>query len=105
KAGDEERLLASLGKISREASGIVEPDETDAGMRTARPRNDRKFQSGRQRRHIRLRFRDPLQLCTRCAECRGNFEPIDAAQKSVQLVAIEVADKPWRIEQRPWPGR
>jgi hypothetical protein len=44
-------------------------------------------------------------LAARHVERRGNIEPFDAAKQSIQLVAIQIADKVRRIQQRARPTR
>ena len=74
-------------------------------MSAARPHDDREVQFGRERNEFRLRLGNRQYLCARHAQRCRNFEPVDAAQQAMQLVAIEVADEARRVEQRPRPAR
>src|ERR1700691_5839211 len=47
EARDKEFLLRPLRKISADRGVIVDPGESDAGMRTHRPHNDRKSEVNR----------------------------------------------------------
>ena len=105
EAGGEELLLHAFGKISRKRGAIFDPAKPDAGMRAARPHDDRKLQLSRNGGNIRLRLRGRLALRAAHGDGCGNIESVDTAQQPVQLVAIEVADKARQIEQRPRPAR
>ena len=74
-------------------------------MRAARPYNDRKFQIGRDIGNIFRRLGDCHQFDPCHAMGCGNLNPVDAAQQTMQLVAIEVADRTGPVEQRPRPAR
>ncbi|MBH5392139.1 hypothetical protein H1B27_38695 [Bradyrhizobium sp. CNPSo 4019] len=105
EACDEEVLLLAFGEIGRERRRIAELREADAGMRAARPRDDRKVQFARD-----VLTGDPVlgeigQLRARRVDGRGNVQTRHTSQQPIQLVAIEIADAIRRIEQRPRPVR
>ena len=73
-------------------------------MRTARPDDDRKLSLGGNFASNESLDRATSDNCARVTlERRRDIKSFDPAKQTMQLVAIQIADKVRRIQQRPRP--